>query len=61
MAILEKLGLNTLDYGLGNVRSNSKSSVPYFTSNKTILKCQDHLRVKLYLFETIWGKLGQKP
>ena len=58
MAILEKLGLNTLNYGLGNTRSNSKSSVPYFTSNKTMQKWQDHLRVKLCLFERVLGPLG---
>ena len=58
MAILEKLDLNTLNYGLGNLRSNSKSSVPYFTSNKTMRKWQDHLRVKLYLFERVLGPLG---
>ena len=58
MAILEKLGPNTLDHGFGNMKSNSKSSVPYFTSNKAILKCQGHLRVKLYLFERVFGAIG---
>ena len=58
MAILEKLGLNTLNYGLGNTKSNSKSSLPYFTSNKTMQEWQDHLRVKLYLFERVLGLLG---
>ena len=54
MAILEKLDPNTLDHGLGNRRSNS---APYYTSSKTILHCQDHLRVKLYLFEKVLGPL----
>ena len=42
-----------LDHGLGNTKSNSKSSVPYFTSNEAILKCQGYLRVELYLFERV--------
>ena len=58
MAILEKLDPNTVDHGLGNRRSNSKSLAPYFTSSKTILKCQDHLRVKLYLFKKVLEPLG---
>ena len=58
LAILEKLYSNTLDYGLGNRRSNWKPSALYFTSSKTILKCQDHLKVKLYLFEKVLGPLG---
>ena len=57
-SILEKLGLNTLDYKLGNTRSHSKSLVPYFTSNKTVLECLDQLRVKLYLFERVFRPLG---
>ena len=58
MAILEKLDPNTVDHGLGSRRSNSKSLAPYFTSSKTILKCQDHLRVKLYLFKKVLEPLG---
>ena len=41
------LGPNALYHWLGNTKSNSKSSVPYFLSNEAILKCQDHLRVEL--------------
>ena len=35
-----------------------QSSATYFTSIKTILKCQDHLRVKLYLFKKVLGPVG---
>ena len=42
---------------LGNTNSNSKSLAQYFMSNKAILKCQGHLRVKLYLFERVLGPL----
>ena len=58
MAILEELGPSTLSHGLENTRNNSKSSAPYFTSNKIILKCQVHLRVTLYLFQRLLGPLG---
>ena len=57
MAILEKLAPNTLDHRLGNTEV-IESSVTYFTSSKTILKCQDHLRVKLYLFKKVLEPLG---
>ena len=36
MAILEKLGSNTLDHGLRNTKSNSKSSTPYFSLNTEV-------------------------
>ena len=36
-----------------------QSLATYFTSSKTILKCQDHLRVKLYLFEKVLGPVGE--
>ena len=45
MTLWEKLGPNSLDHWPGNTKSNSKSSVPYFTSNETILKCLGHLRL----------------
>ena len=35
-----------------------QSLATYFTSSKTILKCQDHLRVKLYLFKKVLGPVG---
>ena len=69
MTFWGKLGPNTLDHWLGNAKSNSKSSVLYFTSNEAILKCQGHLRVELipiwesistsnHMFErTVWDKL----
>ena len=34
---LGKLGLNTPNHIQGNMKSNSKSSDPYFTSNETLL------------------------
>ena len=40
MVILEKLGPNTLDHGLENTKSNSKSSTPHFTSKKALLSCK---------------------
>ena len=58
MAISEKLGPSTLGHSLGNTRNNSKSSAPYFTSNKIILKYQNYLRVTLYLFQRLLGPLG---
>ena len=44
---LEKTGTKTLDHGLGNTKSNSKSLAPYFTSNEAIRKCQSQLRIEL--------------
>ena len=38
-------------------REAIQSSAPYFTPSKTILKSQDHLRVKLYLFGKVLGPL----
>ena len=69
MTLWGRLGPNTLDHWLGNRKSNSKSSVLYFTSNKAILKCHGHLKVELipvwesvstsnHTFErVIWDKL----
>ena len=48
-----KLGSNTLDHGLGSRKSNSKTSIPYFTSNEAILKCQGDLRFDLPVWESI--------
>ena len=53
MTLWEKLGPKTSDLWLGNTKSNSKCSVPYFTSNETILKCPDHLRVELI---SVWAE-----
>ena len=55
MAILEKLGPNALDHGLGNRKSNSKFSAPYFTSITEVSRPSEG---KLYLFERVFGPLG---
>ena len=64
---LEKLGPNTPNHVQGHMKSNSKSSDPYFTSNETLLQCQGPLWVELYLFHrysgigAIWGNLARIP
>ena len=47
MTFWGKLGPNALDHSLGNTKSNSKSLVPYFTSNEAILRCRGHMRFEL--------------
>ena len=38
-----------------DTKNNPNSSAPHFPSNKTLLLCQDHLRIELYL---LYGYLG---
>ena len=64
---LGKLGPNTPNHVQGHMKSNPKSSAPCFTSNETLLQCQDSLWVELYLFhrqsgvEAIWGNWARLP
>ena len=64
---LGKLGPNTPNHVQGHMKSNPKSLAPFFTSNKTLLQCQDPLRVELYLFNmysgvgAIWGNWARIP
>ena len=64
---LGKLGPNTPNHVQGHMKSNPKSSAPCFTSNETLLQCQDPLWVELYLFhrysgvEAIWGNWARIP
>ena len=43
IVILEKLGPNTLDHALGNMKSNSKSSALYSTSNTEVSRPSEGL------------------
>ena len=54
-AILGKLGPNTPNHVQGHMKSNPKSLAPCFTSNETLLQCQDPLWVELYLFHRYSG------
>ena len=40
-----------------DTKNNPKSSAPYFSSNETLLFCQDHLKIELYL---LYGYLGMR-
>ena len=64
---LGKLHPNTPNHVQGHMKSNTKSSAPCFTSNETLLQCQDPLWVELYLFHrylgigAIWGNGPKYP
>ena len=41
---------NTQKHGQKDTESNLKFSTYHFTSNKALLKCNDHLKVKFHIF-----------
>ena len=49
-----KLGPDTPNHVYRHTKSNPEFSALHFTLNEVLLKCQDNLRVELYLFYGIW-------